>query len=135
MRSLAGFKPQEIAALVVAYEPVWAIGTGKTATPEDAQEVCAAIRGRIRRRPASDAADGRRILYGGSVKAATSRASWLSAMSTAPWWVARASGGGVRWGLPLLRHAVALRTPLSASPPGRMPVPTALRAGSGWSQP
>jgi triosephosphate isomerase len=68
--SLAGFKPQEIADLVVAYEPVWAIGTGEVATPDDAQEVCAAIRGRVRETAGDAAADGVRILYGGSVKAA-----------------------------------------------------------------
>jgi triosephosphate isomerase len=68
--SLAGFKPQEVATLVVAYEPVWAIGTGEVATPDDAQEVCAAIRGRLRETAGDDAADGCRILYGGSVKAA-----------------------------------------------------------------
>jgi triosephosphate isomerase (TIM) len=69
-RSLAGFQPKEIASLVVAYEPVWAIGTGEVATPEDAQEVCAAIRARIRETAGDDAGDGCRILYGGSVKAA-----------------------------------------------------------------
>jgi triosephosphate isomerase len=68
--SLADFKPADIASLVVAYEPVWAIGTGEVATPEDAQEVCAAIRGRLRETAGDDAADGCRILYGGSVKAA-----------------------------------------------------------------
>jgi triosephosphate isomerase len=68
--SLAGFTPQEIASLVVAYEPVWAIGTGEVATPEDAQEVCAAIRQRLRETAGDEAADGCRILYGGSVKAA-----------------------------------------------------------------
>jgi triosephosphate isomerase (TIM) len=68
--SLAGFTPAEIGSLVVAYEPVWAIGTGEVATPDDAQEVCAAIRGRIRETAGDDAADGCRILYGGSVKAA-----------------------------------------------------------------
>ena len=68
--SLAGFTPQEIASLVVAYEPVWAIGTGEVATPDDAQEVCAAIRGRLRETAGDVAADGCRILYGGSVKAA-----------------------------------------------------------------
>jgi triosephosphate isomerase len=67
--SLAGFEPTEIGSLVVAYEPVWAIGTGQVATPDDAQEVCAAIRGRIRETAGDDAADGCRILYGGSVKA------------------------------------------------------------------
>jgi triosephosphate isomerase len=68
--SLAGFGPQEIAGLVVAYEPVWAIGTGEVATPDDAQEVCAAIRARLRETAGDEAADGCRILYGGSVKAA-----------------------------------------------------------------
>ncbi len=68
--SLAGFTPKEIESLVIAYEPVWAIGTGEVATPDDAQEVCAAIRGRLRETAGDDAADGCRILYGGSVKAA-----------------------------------------------------------------
>ena len=68
--SLAGFTPQEVAALVIAYEPVWAIGTGEVATPDDAQEVCAAIRERLRETAGDEAADGCRILYGGSVKAA-----------------------------------------------------------------
>src|SRR6478735_4825367 len=68
--SLAGFTPQEIASLVVAYEPVWAIGTGEVATPDDAQEVCAAIRARLRETAGDEAADGCRIVYGGSVKAA-----------------------------------------------------------------
>ncbi|HEX3223206.1 MAG TPA: triose-phosphate isomerase [Nocardioides sp.] len=68
--SLAGFKPQEIASLVIAYEPVWAIGTGEVATPDDAQEVCAAIRERLRETAGDEAADGCRILYGGSVKTA-----------------------------------------------------------------
>jgi triosephosphate isomerase (TIM) len=68
--SLAGFDPEEIGRVVVAYEPVWAIGTGEVATPENAQEVCAAIRGRLRETAGDDAADACRILYGGSVKAA-----------------------------------------------------------------
>jgi triosephosphate isomerase len=55
--------------LVVAYEPVWAIGTGKVATPEDAQEVCGAIRTRLAELYTGALADGARILYGGSVKA------------------------------------------------------------------
>jgi len=53
---------------VVAYEPVWAIGTGKVATPEDAQEVCGAIRDRISAVHGGEVAAGVRILYGGSVK-------------------------------------------------------------------
>lgn len=68
--SLAGFSAEQVASLVVAYEPVWAIGTGEVATPEDAQEVCAAIRGRVAETWSADAADSLRILYGGSVKAA-----------------------------------------------------------------
>jgi len=68
--SLAGFNAKQVAGLVVAYEPVWAIGTGEVATPDDAQEVCAAIRARIRETHDGAAADGVRILYGGSVKAA-----------------------------------------------------------------
>ncbi len=68
--SLAGFKPDQVGDLVVAYEPVWAIGTGEVATPDDAQEVCAAIRERVREVHGDAAADGVRILYGGSVKAA-----------------------------------------------------------------
>jgi len=68
--SLAGLSAKQVAGLVVAYEPVWAIGTGEVATPEDAQEVCAAIRGQVRESFGDEAADGVRILYGGSVKAA-----------------------------------------------------------------
>jgi len=56
------------ANLVVAYEPVWAIGTGEVASPEDAQQVCAAIRARISAVHGDEVARGARILYGGSVK-------------------------------------------------------------------
>jgi triosephosphate isomerase len=68
--SLAGFDAAQVASLVIAYEPVWAIGTGEVATPEDAQEVCAAIRARVAEQWGDDAAGGVRIQYGGSVKAA-----------------------------------------------------------------
>ena len=68
--SLAGFTPEQVGNLVVAYEPVWAIGTGEVATPDDAQEVCAAIRGHVAKSFSEDAAAKIRILYGGSVKAA-----------------------------------------------------------------
>ena len=67
--SLAGFTPEQVASLVVAYEPVWAIGTGEVATPDDAQEVCSAIRARIAETSGEEAAAAVRILYGGSVKA------------------------------------------------------------------
>jgi triosephosphate isomerase (TIM) len=65
---LDGIKGEQVAGMVVAYEPVWAIGTGEVATPEDAQEVCAAIRGRVSAVHGDAAAAGARILYGGSVK-------------------------------------------------------------------
>jgi triosephosphate isomerase len=59
----------QVAGLVIAYEPVWAIGTGEVATPEDAQEVCAAIRDRISAVHGGETAGAVRILYGGSVNA------------------------------------------------------------------
>jgi triosephosphate isomerase (TIM) len=68
--SLADIPAEQVASLVVAYEPVWAIGTGEVATPDDAQEVCSAIRDRIREVHGDAAADDVRVLYGGSVKAA-----------------------------------------------------------------
>ena len=67
---LVGFHKPDLKKIVIAYEPVWAIGTGKTATPEDAQEVCAAIREEIESLGSAEIADGMRILYGGSVKSA-----------------------------------------------------------------
>ena len=66
--SLEGLTSEQVAALVIAYEPVWAIGTGEVATPEDAQEVCQAIRERIREVWGAEAAAAVRVLYGGSVK-------------------------------------------------------------------
>ena len=68
--SLTGFTADQVAGLVVAYEPVWAIGTGEVATPDDAQEVCSAIRARVAEAWSPEAADAVRVLYGGSVKAA-----------------------------------------------------------------
>ncbi|MFW5899190.1 MAG: triose-phosphate isomerase [Jiangellaceae bacterium] len=68
--ALDGVKPEQAASVVVAYEPVWAIGTGEVATPEDAQEVCGAIRGRLGELFSGEVADATRVLYGGSVKAA-----------------------------------------------------------------
>ena len=65
---LAGFTRQELKRIVIAYEPIWAIGTGKVATPEDAQEVCAAIREEIENIGSPEIAAEMRILYGGSVK-------------------------------------------------------------------
>jgi triosephosphate isomerase len=67
--ALDGFKAEQVEKFVVAYEPVWAIGTGKTATPEDAQEVIGAIRARIAEIHPGPTAERVRVLYGGSVKA------------------------------------------------------------------
>ncbi|MGV1080040.1 MAG: triose-phosphate isomerase [Candidatus Nanopelagicales bacterium] len=66
---LAGLSPEQAASIVIAYEPVWAIGTGEVATPQDAQEVCGAIRARFGELFGQDLADACRVLYGGSVKA------------------------------------------------------------------
>jgi triosephosphate isomerase len=65
---LAGVKPEQVAGLVVAYEPIWAIGTGRNATPEDAQGTISAIRGVVADVAGADAAAAVRIQYGGSVK-------------------------------------------------------------------
>ncbi len=67
--AFAGIPAEQARTAVVAYEPVWAIGTGEVATPEDAQEVCAAIRTRLAEIYSGDLADHVRVLYGGSVKA------------------------------------------------------------------
>lgn len=66
--SLDGLSPEDVAKLVIAYEPVWAIGTGLTATPEQAEEVHALIRSVLADGFGQDVADGVRIQYGGSVK-------------------------------------------------------------------
>jgi triosephosphate isomerase len=65
---LAGVSAEQAKDVVVAYEPIWAIGTGEVATPADAQEVCGAIRGRLAELYDRALADGVRVLYGGSVK-------------------------------------------------------------------
>jgi triosephosphate isomerase len=67
--SLAGLSAEQIAASVIAYEPVWAIGTGRVASAADAQEVCAAIRTELGELATSAIADTVRVLYGGSVNA------------------------------------------------------------------
>jgi len=63
-----GITPEQMENIVIAYEPVWAIGTGKTATPDQAQEVHKFIRGWLVEKFSADLAQGLRILYGGSVK-------------------------------------------------------------------
>jgi triosephosphate isomerase len=66
--ALAGVPAEQAEQIVIAYEPVWAIGTGEVATPEDAQEVCGAIRVRLAELYSQEVADKVRVLYGGSVK-------------------------------------------------------------------
>lgn len=68
---LAKVKSEQVASMVIAYEPVWAIGTGRTATAEDAQAMCASIRAAVAASFGADAARAVRIQYGGSVKAGT----------------------------------------------------------------
>ncbi len=72
--ALGGLKGEQAASLVVAYEPIWAIGTGKTATPEDAQKTISYIRGVLGGVLGEDAARAIRILYGGSVKSGNAAA-------------------------------------------------------------
>ena len=67
---LANLSKPELKKIVIAYEPIWAIGTGKTATPQDAQEVCSAIRNEMEEIGSREIAQDTRILYGGSVKSA-----------------------------------------------------------------
>jgi triosephosphate isomerase len=67
--ALAGLSPEQVGHVVLAYEPVWAIGTGEVATAADAQEVCAALRRQVALSAGDDVARSVRILYGGSVKA------------------------------------------------------------------
>ena len=67
---LANLSKPDLKKIVIAYEPIWAIGTGKTATPQDAQEVCSAIRNEMEEIGSREIAQDTRILYGGSVKSA-----------------------------------------------------------------
>jgi triosephosphate isomerase len=66
--ALEGVTAEQARSIVVAYEPIWAIGTGEVATPDDAQEVCAELRTTLAELYTGDLADGVRVLYGGSVK-------------------------------------------------------------------
>lgn len=65
--ALAGLDAEDLDKITIAYEPIWAIGTGRTATPEQAEEVCAAIRATLAEDFTTEAANGVRILYGGSM--------------------------------------------------------------------
>jgi triosephosphate isomerase len=71
--SLAGFSREDFEDIVIAYEPVWAIGTGRTATPEQAQECHAAVRGVVAELAGAEMAAKVRIQYGGSVKPANAK--------------------------------------------------------------
>jgi len=71
--ALSGVGAELAERIVVAYEPIWAIGTGEVATPEDAQEVCAAIRSQLGELYGRELAAGVRVLYGGSVKGGNAR--------------------------------------------------------------
>lgn len=68
IEGLKGLKAEQAGQVVVAYEPVWAIGTGKVATAEDAQEVCGALRNALENKYGKEIAEQVRVLYGGSVK-------------------------------------------------------------------
>ena len=72
--SLAGVSAEDMKKVVIAYEPVWAIGTGKTATPEQAEEVHAAVRALIAQKYGQEVADAVRIQYGGSMKPGNAKA-------------------------------------------------------------
>ncbi len=69
VEGLKGLKNEQVKDVVVAYEPVWAIGTGKVATPQDAEEVCGAIRATLAEKYGAEVASSVRVLYGGSAKA------------------------------------------------------------------
>jgi triosephosphate isomerase len=66
---LKGLKPEQVRTVVVAYEPIWAIGTGRVATPADAEEACAALRAVLAEKCGAEVAADVRVLYGGSAKA------------------------------------------------------------------
>jgi triosephosphate isomerase (TIM) len=68
LAALKGLSADQIRTVVIAYEPIWAIGTGRVATPADAQEVCGALRAALADKYGTEVADEVRILYGGSVK-------------------------------------------------------------------
>ena len=73
MSVLEGRTAEHVKEMVIAYEPIWAIGTGRTATSQDAQEVCAALRQKVAEAVGKEAAQAVRIQYGGSVKGANAQ--------------------------------------------------------------
>ncbi len=85
--SLAGLTPEQMKQVVIAYEPVWAIGTGKTATPAQAEEVHADIRSQLSEIFGKQTADSTVIQYGGSVKADNAMDLLSQPISMEHWWV------------------------------------------------
>ncbi|MFP4923637.1 triose-phosphate isomerase family protein, partial [Staphylococcus pseudintermedius] len=67
-KALKGLSDEQIKKVVIAYEPIWAIGTGKSSTAKDANEMCAAVRQKIAKLTSDEVAQATRIQYGGSVK-------------------------------------------------------------------
>ena len=126
---LAGLEITCPKQVVVAYEPIWAIGTGKTATAEDAQEVCGAIRETLKEMFGEELANGIRVLYGGP---ATSPSSSPSPTLTAPSWAALRSRLPTS---PLWSSRQASRTYGTASPSCTPDHHGWLRPGSGrWRE-
>ena len=95
---LTGLEVTDPSQLVVAYEPIWAIGTGKTATADDAQEVCGAVREALAEIFGAELAEASAFCTAAPPSPAISPSSWPSPMWTAPSWVARPS-----WPRTLLR--------------------------------
>ena len=87
---IAPLSPEQFAKIVIAYEPVWAIGTGRTATPEIAAEVHQLIRGKVARKFGEAMAATVRILYGGSVKPENVAKLMAEEEIDAPWWAVQA---------------------------------------------
>lgn len=108
--SLAGLLAEQIGSVVIAYEPVWAIGTGRVASAADAQEVCAAIRKELASLASPRIADTVRVLYGGSVNAKTSATSWPRMTSMVAWSAGRRWTGSISRRWPRLRPVVRCRS-------------------------
>lgn len=82
-KALKGLSDEQIKQVVIAYEPIWAIGTGKSSTAKDANEMCAAVRQKIAKLTSDEVAQATRIQYGGSVNQAILKNIWLKLILTA----------------------------------------------------
>ena len=98
--SLAGLSAEQFGSVIIAYEPVWAIGTGKVASPQQAEEVHSDLRKIVEHRYNAPIAQAVRILYGGSVKPSNAAELLSQPMWMEPWWEARVSRPPIFWGLP-----------------------------------